>query len=78
MAAKKTMVTLTIGGVTKEFDFSHAERLLKITKAGWTLPEDSKYEFVNNGIRVKQDKPGNNRGEKRERVDNGEIAPTKD
>lgn len=61
MAVKRTMVTLTIGGVTQDFEFTHAERLLRLTKAGWKLPDNSKYEFVNNGIRVKQDKPSDNR-----------------
>lgn len=65
MAGKRTMVTLTIGGVTKDFEFSHAERLLRMTKAGWRLPDDSKYEFVNHAIRVKQDKQGDNRENKR-------------
>lgn len=65
MAAKRTMVTLTIDGVTKDFEFSHAERLLRITKAGWKLPDNSKYEFVNNAIRVKQDKQGDNRENER-------------
>lgn len=61
MAAKRTKVVLAVGGTTKEFEFSHAERLLRITKAGWKLPDDSKFEFVNNAIRVKQDKQGDNR-----------------
>lgn len=78
MNAKTTTVTLAVGNVTKDFEFTHAERLLKITKAGWHLPDNSKYEFVENAIRIKQDKKGNNRGAQRTGVDDGEVAPTKD
>ena len=77
MSAKTTTVTLAVGNVTKDFEFTHAERLLKMTKAGWHLPADSKYEFVNHAIRIKQDKQGNNRGSQRTGVDGGETTPTK-
>ena len=77
MNAKTTTVTLAVGNVTQDFEFTHAERLLRMTKAGWHIPDNSKYEFVNNAIRIKQDKQGNNRGTKRASVDNGDIAPTK-
>lgn len=64
MEAKITMVTLvcaTLNNVTQDFEFSHAERLLRMrNNGGWQLPTDSKYEFVNNGIRFKQDTKGDN------------------
>lgn len=56
MNAKTTMVTLCANGVTREFEITHAERLLKMpNNGGWHLPENSKYEFVNNGLRRRQD-----------------------
>ena len=60
MNAKSTTVTLVANGVTREFEISHAERLLNMPlNGGWHLPENSKYEFVNNGLRRCQDKKGN-------------------
>ena len=56
MNAKTTMVTLCANGVTQEVEFSHAERLLNMpNNGGWQLPENSKFEFVNNGLRRRQD-----------------------
>lgn len=65
MKAKTTTVTLAVGNVTQEFEISHAERLLRMTKAGWHIDEKSKFEFVNNAIRVKQDTKRDTRSEKR-------------
>lgn len=46
--------------VTREFEISHAERLLRMpNNGGWHLPENSKFEFVNNGLQRRQDKKGN-------------------
>lgn len=60
MNAKTTTVTLVANGVTREFEFSHAERLLRMpNNGGWHLPETSKFEFVNNGLQRRQDKKGN-------------------
>jgi hypothetical protein len=60
MNAKTTTVTLTANGVTREFEFSHAERLLRMqNNGGWKLPETSKFEFVDYGLRRRQDKKGN-------------------
>lgn len=43
--------------VTREFEISHAEQLLRMpNNGGWYLPENSKFEFVNNGLRRRQDK----------------------
>jgi len=57
MGAKTTAVTLVANGVTEEFEFSHAERILRMPRnGGWHLPDDSKYEFVNNGLQRRGDK----------------------
>ena len=56
MNAKTTTVTLVANGVTREFEISHAERLLSMPhNGGWHLPENSKFEYVNNGLRRRQD-----------------------
>ena len=56
MNAKTTTVTLEANGVTQEFEFSHAERLLDMPhNGGWKLPENSKYVFVNHGLQCKRD-----------------------
>ena len=60
MNAKSTTVTLVANGVTREFEFSHAERLLRMpNNGGWTLPEKSKFEFVDYALRRRTDKKGN-------------------
>lgn len=52
MYAKTTTVTLVANGVTRDFELSHAERLLCMpNNGGWHLPDNSKFEFVNNGLR---------------------------
>lgn len=57
MNAKTTTVTLVANGVTQDFEFAHAERLLKMPKnGGWKLPEDSKYEFIDNGLQRRGNK----------------------
>lgn len=69
---KKTTVLLeclTLG-TTREFEVSHAERLLRMhNNGGWQLPKNSKFEFdKENGIRYKTDKNGDN-GAKEENGD---------
>ena len=60
MNAKTTKVTLMANDVTREFEISHAERLLRMpNNGGWELPENSKFEFVNNGLQRRQDKKEN-------------------
>ena len=55
MAAKTTTVALVVGGTTREFEFGHAERLLRMPKnGGWHLPENSKFEFVDYALRHKR------------------------
>lgn len=43
---------------TREFDVTHAERLLRMqNNGGWQLPENSKFEFdKENGLRYKRNK----------------------
>lgn len=61
MNAKTTTVTLVANDVTREFEYSHAERLLKMpNNGGWHLPDNSKFEFVDYALRRRQDKKGNN------------------
>lgn len=56
MNAKTTTVTLVANGVTQQFELAHAERILRMrNNGGWALPEDSKFEFVDNGIRRRTD-----------------------
>ena len=60
MNAKTTTVTLVANGVARDFELSHAERLLRMpNNGGWHLPENSKFEFVDYGLRRRQDKKGN-------------------
>lgn len=57
MNAKTTTVTLVANGVTREFEISHAERLLRMPRnGGWKLPENSNYEFLDNGLRRRGNK----------------------
>ena len=41
-------------GVVKTFGYDHALSLLTFSSL-WSLPEDSKYELTDNGIRTKSD-----------------------
>lgn len=54
MRAKKTLVELEAGNVRRKFTFNHATRLLKLKNCGWKIPDDSKFEFVEDAIRIKQ------------------------
>ena len=57
MNAKTTFVTLVANGVSRDFDFDHAERLLRMPRnGGWKLPENSKFEFVNDALQRKRNK----------------------
>lgn len=58
MHAKTTMVTLVANGVTEDFEFSHAERILRRPRTDWKLPENSKFEFIDNALRNRKDKKG--------------------
>jgi len=60
MNAKTTTVTLVANDVTRDFEISHAERLLRMPhNGGWHLPENSKFEFVDYGLRRRKDTKGN-------------------
>lgn len=60
MNAKATNVTLVANNVTRDFEISHAERLLRMpNNGGWKLPKGSKYEFVNYALRCRTDKKRN-------------------
>ena len=51
MPAKTTIVTLVANGVTQDFEFAHAERLLQMPRnGGWMLPEGSRFEFKDNAL----------------------------
>lgn len=61
MNAKTTTVTLVANGVTRQFEISHAERLLRMpNNGGWELPANSNYEFIDNGIRRRGNKKKDN------------------
>ena len=55
--AKVTKVTLaTVSeGATREFDIDHAERILRMPRSGWVLPDDSQFEYKD-GIISRRDK----------------------
>lgn len=58
--AKTTRVLLECEALRtiREFEVSHAERLLRMPKnGGWRLPENSKFEFSKeDGLRYKRNK----------------------
>ena len=57
MNAKTTTVTLVANDVARDFELSHAERLLRMpNNGGWHLPDNSKYEFVDYALRRRADK----------------------
>lgn len=61
MNAKTTFVTLVANGVSRDFEFEHAERLLRMPRnGGWKLPENSKFEFVNDALQRKRNKGKDN------------------
>lgn len=57
MNIKPNKVVLSDGSnnTTQEFDINHAERILRMpNNGGWTLPENSPYQFDNqNGLTIK-------------------------
>lgn len=62
--AKSTLVLLecTTLNTNKEFEITHAERLLRMkNNGGWKLPENSQFEFDNeHGIRYRRNKKKDN------------------
>lgn len=59
--AKVTKVALaTVNeGAIREFEIDHAERILRMPRSGWKLPEDSKFEFTDGTINRRSQKKGN-------------------
>lgn len=55
--------------ITKEFEISHAERILRMpNNGGWRLSDDSRYQFDTlYGIRPISDKERDNGAEKKRR-----------
>ena len=79
MNAKTTTVTLQVGDVTRDFEFAHAERLLRMkNNGGWKLPESSTFEFVGNALRYKPDTKSNQGKQKVGRVKPGKTSSIKD
>lgn len=79
MNAKTTTVTLQVGDVTRDFEFSHAERLLRMkNNGGWKLPESSDFEFVENALRYKPDTKRNQGKQKGERTGTRKTTSVKD
>lgn len=68
MKAKATKVALYSPTLQteREFEISHAERILRMSNSGWELSNNSKFEFVGNGIRRKADKESNKRGKEKD------------
>lgn len=67
--AKKTLVLLTCPALNtdREFEITHAERLLRMpNNGGWRLPDDSQFEFdKENGLKYRRNKETNKRTQKR-------------
>lgn len=67
---KAKMVTLDCGYFQRDFEVSHAERILRMKdNGGWRIPYGSEYKFENNGIvyngnRKAGSKPGKTSGNK--------------
>ena len=59
--SKTTMITLNCQSLgDRQFEVSHAERLLAMPKnGGWHLPENSPYEFKNGSISRRNKKESN-------------------
>lgn len=60
-------VTLLISGTEKlkEFEVTHAERILSTPKCGWELPGDSNFIFDNtNGLKLRANKGKVNKARK--------------
>lgn len=59
MSTKVTMVRLTANGITRSFEISHAERLLRMpNNGGWQIAEGEKLELTDNGFKCIKDKRG--------------------
>lgn len=59
-------VVLEAGEVRREFEITHAERLLRMpNNGGWHFPQDSDFEITEqNGIELRRNKESNKKSEK--------------
>lgn len=59
-------VVLEAGEVRREFEITHAERLLRMpNNGGWHFPRDSDFEITEqNGIELRRNKESNKKSEK--------------
>lgn len=63
MTKTKTVVLVDYKGSESEFELLHAERILQDARKLrytdtliWSLPTESNYEFINNGLRKKSNR----------------------
>lgn len=79
MNAKTTTVLLVAGDMQRGFEFSHAERLLRMrNNGGWKLPADSPFEFVENVLRNRDFKKGTSGKKTGGTTGKGKTASVKD
>lgn len=79
MNAKTTKVRLVAGEMQGDFEFSHAERILKMkNNGGWILPADSPFEFVGDGLRYRETAEGSKGKKKVAATRQGKAAPVED
>lgn len=59
-------VVLEAGEVRREFEITHAERLLRMpNNGGWHFPQDSDFEITEqNGIELRRNKESNKKSKK--------------
>ncbi len=59
-------VILEAGEVRREFEITHAERLLRMpNNGGWHFPQDSDFEITEqNGVELRRNKESNKKSEK--------------
>lgn len=65
--AKTTKVKLICPEAGREdvFPIEQAERMLRMKRnGGWRLPDDSKFEFIDNGLRYRRNKKEDSGAEK--------------
>lgn len=62
MKAKVTKVRLYAQSLnlTEAFEFSHAEKLLRLRKTEWRIADKENFEWNNNAIRPKKNRSGAN------------------
>ena len=59
-------VVLEAGEVRREFEITHAEKLLRMpNNGGWHFPQDSDFEITEqNGVELRRNKESNKKSEK--------------